>query len=136
MIWSGSPIDGTEVVLPFFSTLDEIRAFAKTLKLSEDQKTFIGISSPKQNVLAQEVAFANLHVKKCEIWCFGAAIYLKRDLEGRRGFLWPYFFLHKPLRTVVKISGTLSQLIYLAFCADRRAFRFFLHNLEHEVKVS
>ena len=82
----------------------------------------IGISSPKQNILAKKILLIrpDLH-----IYCLGAALSrYEEDVEGSFALPilneqeWLKFLIFQPLRTIKKIYFTLRELIRIMFFSD------------------
>ena len=109
-------------ILPHFSEndihLDEsLRTFL--LKQTSDV-IFLGISSPKQNILAKHISieFPNLHV-----FCLGAALYEEEKyhfLFERLHLNWLFFLLLQPRRFFFKIYCTLFEVYKLSFSPGSR----------------
>lgn len=100
-------------------------------KLKAHKACVIGISSPKQDVLAQMIQreFPDL-----EIFCLGAAIYCKRSTSKileRDRFLWIYFLFSSPKRTFLKLYITVLEIFKILFIKkDRVLFTKFLNSIK------
>ena len=118
-------------VLPYWNDLDQISLPADLRNMLKGyDKCVLGISSPKQDILARiiEKQFPNI-----SIYCLGAAIYPQRDKSFvlKNGhFLWLYFLIVDPKRTWPKLRITFMEIWRIIFSKrDRKLFRRFLHNL-------
>ena len=118
--------------------IEDIQSFAVEGSLLEfllnipiGKDLLIGISSPKQNILAKKILLVrpDLHV-----YCLGAA--LDRYEEEIKASLalplfneqeWLKFLISQPLRTINKIYFTLRELIRIMFLSDVKSrFLYFL----------
>lgn len=119
-----------QLALPYWEDIDDIIITnAIRSEVKDFQKIVLGISSPKQDVLASLIQ--NEFPQK-EIYCLGAAIYT--DLSFNRfdsRFLWVYFLLKSPRRTVFKIKHTLIEFFSILFKVRKRnEFKLFLKTIK------
>lgn len=123
---------GTTLKLPCFKNIVDMDKFVKSY-IIKDKDILIGISSPKQNILASKFADSVSVDFDIEIHCFGAALYFK-DLPNNKNYFHWFLFLRKDLiRTLKKMFLTLFELFYLLFPSRRQKFRDFLNILKTNV---
>lgn len=88
-------------------------------KLDEDvDAVIIGISSPKQNLIARQIAVANPHTKN--IYCLGAAVDLilsRRQIKHPNLLSFIFFY---PRRTFIKIIQSIQSVLAILFLASTR----------------
>lgn len=117
-------------VLPFWRKIEEIELTDDLiLAISKKNNLVVGISSPKQDKLAELIC---QKFPEKTIYCLGAAIYTnnKAKLYDRYGLSWFFLMLQDWRRFVSKISLTISSATKILFLqSERRAFRKFLQNL-------
>lgn len=121
------PMNFSATVLP---TLDKKELFEKFINsfVIEKSNIVIGISSPRQNFLALEIAKKNHTNIDTKIWCFGAAIYNQNSLVfSRLRFL--SFFLSNPLRVINKVLLTIKEIFKIIFF-KKKDFKEFCTYLE------
>ena len=119
-----------KVVLPLFKTNQEIDISELNLLSVKNYKhIYIGISSPKQDKLAE--LLLNKFPNK-EIYCLGAAVDIKKCLIlDKYGLNWLYFLLSSPSRTVFKLFSTLKEIFKILFLPSiRKDFIKFLEFLK------
>jgi len=95
----------------------------------------IGISSPKQNLLACELFKINAALN---IHCLGAAVDQHHDENNKKkslfigsGFQWLSFLFSSPKRTISKLRLTIFEIYLICFCSITRAsFKKFLKIIE------
>lgn len=78
----------------------------------------IGISSPKQNLIARQIAIANPHIK--DVYCLGAAVDLilsKRKIKDPNLLSFIFFY---PRRTIIKILQSIKSALSILFLAKAR----------------
>jgi hypothetical protein len=94
---------------------------------------FIGISSPKQNVLAHRI---NSISPDLTIYCIGAALNVemmgsKKSILSRTGFQWIDFLFRSPKRTFFKLYDTVLSVLLILFNKDERLrFKLFCARLQ------
>lgn len=96
-------------------------------------EVFIGISSPKQNILAHRIdsIFPGL-----TIYCIGAALNIelmdsKKSNLSRTGFQWVDFLFRSPKRTFSKLYDTVLAALLILFTKDERVrFKLFCARLQ------
>ena len=117
-------------VLPFWQKIDEIVLTNDLiLTIKQNANIVIGISSPKQDKLA-ELIISRFPEKT--VYCLGAAIYTndKANWYDRYGLSWFFLMLRDRRRFVTKISLTLISAGKTLFIPrERKAFKKFLQNL-------
>ena len=112
----------------FFSEVYIDDLLAETLSNNSFSEVFIGISSPKQNILAHQI---NCICPNTTIYCIGAALNielmgLKNSILSRTGFQWIDFLLRSPKRTFSKLYDTsLATFLILFFKEERLRFKLF-----------
>ena len=112
-----------KLILPFkesFNDDKEVLDFVRAIP--ENGKVVIGVSSPKQNILACYLFSIRPDL---EYYCLGAAVKhtwgfksAKTQLIGT-GFQWIEFLVFQPKRTIVKQLKTLSEMISI-FCSSKK----------------
>lgn len=116
-------------VLPFWKTLDDIVLTADIKSEIKDFQTIvIGISSPKQDYLAD--LLIELYPHK-EIFCLGAAIYEEKTDKriDSLGLNWFIMMLKNPERFFNKIRLTFSSAAKIIFLKkERTLFKSFMEN--------
>lgn len=120
---SAKNISDNHIILPIFDSKEDMKVFAKEFK-TNCKNIFIGISSPKQNILANEIS-KNLNDKN--IYCFGGAIYLNKN-NANLSKLWIRFVKEYPIRTLYKIILTIRNAIII--CVNKKHRKNFKHFLE------
>ena len=119
-----------QLELPYWEDLDSIQ-FNDALrsKVKDFNKLVIGISSPKQDSLATQI---QKEFPQKEIYCLGAAVYTNfSSYKVNNRFLWVYFLLSSPKRTLSKIKGTLIEFFSILFNPRKREqFKNFLSSLD------
>ena len=78
----------------------------------------IGISSPKQNIIAKHLALTNPNLKN--IFCLGAAVDLLLVETGPKNFNFIDFLRIAPYRTLIKIFLTIKNLILIVLLKNKR----------------
>lgn len=119
-------------------SIEEIKFSLSKLKFYDEKigNLIIGISSPKQNKFALEMAnfFLNQHDIKSDeiiIFCLGAAVDWFEKNKNTNYFLWLSFLKNSPLRTLFKFYLTLKEILKIAFLKNhQRKFLSFLNFLE------
>lgn len=117
----GSDEYGKIIDLPWFQNINdlEISPIVNEMKTTNFSKFIIGISSPKQNILANRIS--KKFNTEIEIHCLGAAVYNSKNIYKP---YWLYFFIREYRRTLKKIPihfiGFVKAIIY------RKKFRDFL----------
>ena len=122
------------------NSFEEIKFSFSKLKIYDEKKgnLIIGISSPKQNKFALEMAnfFLNQHGIKSDeivIYCLGATVdwFEKNKNKNITSFLWLSFLKNSPFRTLFKIYLTLKEILKITFIKNhQRKFLSFLNVLE------
>ena len=104
--------------LPIFNCPDDLVHYNLTIP-KEITSIVIGISSPKQDRLAQIISSTNSDI---EIYCLGAAIYKENfpAIVDRLGLSWLYLGYQDPKRMVVKIYKTIVAFIYFTLTLKGR----------------
>lgn len=109
-------------------TAGDLKEYARTLDgyATDCANIVIGISSPKQNILAR-CAFKG---SRCKVYCLGAAVsdeYLAHEWTGRVNRPhWISMLVRNPRRGVAKISSTVLEAILILLVPKmRRKFRAF-----------
>jgi len=120
---------GATYKLPFFKNLSEIDSFLPEYPIL-NQDILIGISSPKQNVLASKLAKLVSVDYEIDIHCLGAALNLKDFVKGSTYFFWANFLRADFKRTSKKLLLTLYEILLLLSPSRRKKFRSFLFILE------
>lgn len=119
MLFSGEPDIETECtvrILPFFTDRVTVPKSILSLESTKFKTIFIGISSPKQNELALELAKV---FEGSDIYCVGAALDKAFDQNfcaiskhtRKKGFEWLIFLIFDPKRTTFKILQTLRSIL-------------------------
>jgi hypothetical protein len=117
-----------EIILPFWKSLDEVNIGFLEDEIYSFKKVVLGVSSPKQDKLAELLMDSRKFSDDVEIYCLGAAIYLEKShIAESRSVHWLSFLLSDPLRTVYKLRMTVVELIKILFLKkDREKFKLFL----------
>ena len=103
-------IDGLHTyILPFWQNIEDISLdpeLSKTIERCKD--IVIGISSPKQDRLAELIA----NVKRdSDIYCLGAAVYTRPKIRSEILLVtWLTMFFNNPVRTIRKFFFSVSAL--------------------------
>jgi len=117
-------------VLPFWRKIEDIELTDDLIfAIKQNEKLVIGISSPKQDKLA-ELIISRFPDKA--VYCLGAAIYTndKANWYDRHGLSWLFLMIQDWRRFVTKISLTLISAGRILFISsERNAFKKFLQNL-------
>ena len=118
-------------VLPLWKDFSEIK-ITNELKnnIRENDNIVIGISSPKQDYLAEKI---NEIFPEKKIYCLGAAVYTSlKDLHNdKKGLTWLIMMLKDFKRSRIKIVITIRELILiLIYRPNRRNFIRFLNILK------
>lgn len=128
MLFSSEPNIETECTvrtLPFFNDIITVPQSILSLENTKFKTIFIGISSPKQNELALELAKI---FTGSDIYCVGAALDKALDQDfsaiskhtSKSGFEWLLFFIFDPKRTTIKILQTLRSILEILI--SRKAY--------------
>lgn len=122
------------------NSFEEIKFSFSKLKIYDEKigNLIIGISSPKQNKFALEMAnfFLNQHGIKSDeivIYCLGATVdwFEKNKNKNITSFLWLSFLKNSPFRTLFKIYLTFKEILKITFIKNhQRKFLSFLNVLE------
>lgn len=121
----GSSMDFFEVP----RAMEDPKKFASQIgeQIGNDRTVFTGISSPKQNILAREVAAA---VDQVDVYCLGAIVddfLLGRQVPkavSKFKLEWLYRAINDPKRFISKMQGTVSGFWKIATSStDRARFR-------------
>ena len=126
------PMSFSATVLPNLSKKELLEKFINSFVI-EKSNIIIGISSPKQNFLALEIAKKNDTNTNTKIWCFGAAIYNQNNLALSRLRLLS-FFLSNPLRVIKKLFLTIKEIVRIIFF-KRKDFKEFCSYIEKSNKM-
>lgn len=126
------PMNFSSIVLP---SLDNKELFDKFVNsfIIEKPNIAIGISSPRQNFLALEIAKKKHSNIDSKIWCFGAAIYNQNNLVLSRLRLLS-FFLSNPSRVFSKVFITIREIFKIIFF-KKKDFKEFCSHLEKYDKI-
>ncbi|MDN5249915.1 hypothetical protein QWJ17_00250 [Betaproteobacteria bacterium LSUCC0117] len=126
---TSSVVNARSTVLPFFSDNFEIRRYAESYQL-RGSNLALGISSPKQNLLAYELAKSAIKHSSplFNIWCLGAALYMNHREES--SFYFKIFLVGSPLRTLTKLALYVKESCLIFFGGYRTEFLEFLSHLE------
>ncbi len=120
------------IVLPFWKSIDEISLDNSLIKKLESYESIvIGISSPKQDFLADLIN--NLYPEK-NIFCLGAAIYTssKNLKSDKLGVNWLSMMLNDFSRFKEKIRITIKEFLSIIFISkSRENFKLFLKTLKN-----
>lgn len=127
------PMNFSSIILP---TLDNKKLFDKFVNsfIIEKPNIAIGISSPRQNFLALEIAKKKHSNIDSKIWCFGAAIYNQNNLVLSR-FRLLSFFLSNPSRVFSKVFITIREIFKIIFF-KKKDFKEFCSHLEKYDKIN
>lgn len=127
------PMNFSSIILP---TLDNKKLFDKFVNsfIIEKPNIAIGISSPRQNFLALEIAKKKHSNIDSKIWCFGAAIYNQNNLVLSR-FRLLSFFLSNPSRVFSKVFITIMEIFKIIFF-KKKDFKEFCSHLEKYDKIN
>lgn len=129
---TGHYLEGPEnqVVLPFWSDLTSIEISSDLRReLSETNSVVIGVSSPKQDRLAQLI---DREFSIETIYCLGAAIYPNSKFYkfDRYGLNWLILLLTQPKRTILKVRITIKEFVFILLRRkDRLDFVGFLNRI-------
>jgi hypothetical protein len=121
------PMSFSATVLPNLSKKELFEKFINSFVI-EKSNIIIGISSPKQNFLALEIAKKNHINTNVKIWCLGAAIYNQNNLALSRLRLLS-FFLSDPLRVIKKVFLTVKE-IFRIILFKKKHFKEFCSYIE------
>ena len=114
-------------VLPFWKTIHEIILTADIkAQIKDFQSIVIGISSPKQDYLADLIVE---HFPNKEVFCLGAAIYEKKTAKwiDNLGLNWFTMMVKNPQRFLKKIYITFRSANRIIFSKKERIlFRSFM----------
>ncbi|MDA9006534.1 hypothetical protein N9J36_02840 [Litoricola sp.] len=108
------------IILPSFGDLSSYVEFAERFA-TKHENLVIGISSPKQNLLAYIISRTSDLPENLHIYCLGAAIYLAKKPSSRIPFI--NFFISSPGRFAMKVYQT-CHFCTLAFLHPRKFSRF------------
>jgi hypothetical protein len=116
-----------KMILPFWKSIDEISiSEINTQKLYDYNNIVIGISSPKQDHLAQLI---NNQFPEKNIFCLGAAIYTSsQSLQSDKISLnWLFMMFRDFKRFKNKMYSTLKELYLINFTSkSKEKFKLFL----------
>jgi hypothetical protein len=123
LLASDSSRYGKFSMLPFWSSLDDISIESELLdKIKNDKNIIIGISSPKQDQLAE---LLNAIYPEKNFYCLGAAVYTKPLYRSEMMFVTlGTMLLSNPKRTVVKIKDSIYSFAK-AITVDRSKVKKF-----------
>ncbi len=120
-----------KIVLPNWESLDDINLDNVIMKkIGEHESIVIGISSPKQDYLADLIN--DLFPKK-NIFCLGAAIYTSNNnlTFDKLSLNWLVMMSNDFNRFKVKIIITIKEILSIIFILDsRQNFRMFLTKIK------
>lgn len=110
--------------LPFWSSLEEIIVEdSLMLKIEPYSVLVIGISSPKQERLAELIQARNMD---CDIYCFGAAVYAKQIIRSEFVLVTLFtMFFNAPTRTLRKLIESVYKSV-LAVTMKRNDLKEFV----------
>jgi hypothetical protein len=119
------------IVLPFWNSIDDVSLDDSLIKkIDEYESIVIGISSPKQDYLADLIN--DLYSEK-NIFCLGAAVYTSSNslISDKFTLNWLTMMLSDFSRFKVKIRITIKELLSIIFISrSRKNFReFFINQL-------
>lgn len=121
------------LVIDNFRSEKDIKIYSKRIFKNlynlKDKKLniFIGIASPKQNVLAN---YLFLYFKNCEIFCVGAVlddIIEENNMKYLIGTEWFFRAINNPIRFFQKIFVISKEFITLLFNKKKRLLLFEFH---------
>lgn len=104
-------LNACEFVLPYWDSEEDIKLSQELIiRLKPYSKVVVGISSNKQDVLAELIQA--IYPNKV-IYCFGAAITTERTHNrfDRLGLTWLIFMVTSPLRTFTKFKITALEIL-------------------------
>lgn len=105
-------------VLPFWKNLEEIEIYESLINdIRNFKHTLIGISSPKQEILAKKI---NKVFPDMEIYCLGAALESGSKVRYTYFPNWVILLVLKPKRTARKIIKTFKEFFSLLLIRKRR----------------
>jgi len=114
---------GNKIILPFKDSFTGDKGVLEFIKfVPVNSKVVIGVSSPKQNVLANYLFSIRPDLK---FYCLGAAVSQTwgfRNANTRlrgTGFQWIEFLLFQPKRTMGKLANTLVEILRI-ICSPAR----------------
>ena len=128
--------ENKKLILPYKSSFEEDAELLNFIgKLPYESTLIIGVSSPKQNMLA-----IYLHSIRPDLryFCLGAAVgitwsnkWFNFNLRGS-GFQWVEFLVKQPKRTIIKIyHSTIAAFLVMSATKDIALFREFINVSKH-----
>lgn len=117
--------------LPVFHDHVDIKDFVKNYSFT-NLDILLGISSPKQNILASELAGAASVDSEFSIHCFGAAMYIDSLPERASSFFWLRFLRSDFRRSLRKIYLSFLAVLGLFSSSRRKRFLVFLSFLDRK----
>ena len=119
-----------EYELPFWEKIEDIRLYSElSMNIEKYSKIIIGISSPKQDLLAQKII--ELFPEK-NIYCLGAAIYNSGKYSSffdRLNINYIFLLFVNFNRTLIKINLTFKEIFSILFSDKRNDFISFLKSI-------
>lgn len=116
--------DKKKMILPFKDNFEGDKDLLEFIKLiPANSYVVIGVSSPKQNILAQYLCKIRADLK---YFCLGAAVKQTWDYKHANTFFrgtglqWLEFIFFQPKRTLTKIYLTLRQAMYVVISKSKR----------------
>ena len=110
------PINSDIIVVPRLNNQNDVIAFVQGLLIPDNAILFTGISSPKQDILADEI-IKRFNVK---IFCIGAVVDFVAELQkpcpeilSRYGFEWLFRLVTNPKRLANRTLISLPSYFYL-----------------------
>lgn len=105
-------------VLPFFRDLSKSELNVIDWRIIEPYSNiFIGISSPKQERLAE---FLQTKYPEKDFYCFGAALYVNKESFYRSKVKFLLFLIHDTRRTINKFGLTVYNALRILLCRRER----------------
>lgn len=111
------------VILPYYETdlpTESYLELKNFLEIEFTKRVFIGISSPKQNLLAEKLS---IDLPDLDFYCLGAALHKSgwhSQSIDRLNLNALFFLVTNPLRTVGKIKSTVKLFFYFLLNRPKR----------------
>ena len=115
-------------VLPFVQSVEEMDFDVLLKAIANSQRVFLGISSPKQDILAKKLEDK---FPDKEYYCLGAALYVSFNSDR---FTWFFFLFEDPRRTLKKLFLTFRAFLEIIVNpVTRSKFRTWLVDINQEL---
>lgn len=120
-----------QLICSFLNNEDEIKRYASEIvKFIRKQNLkiefiYLGISSPKQNLLA---FFIKEFLNDCNIFCIGAVLddmILNNNRKYPKGFEWLFRLLENPKRALLKFKKYLIETFTILFIKKKKFQKFY-----------